>query len=139
MGDEISNNGAIVVQGNSLSYNHNSEVDTQITLDREKHAHEQVLDKQDKEFQLEMQKRQFAQEKEMLSKRVGWIGQLWGEGENSSRNIAAIMCGLILIGVSVTSITIYIVNQDKELIASIWKLAFPFITLALGYIFGKNG
>lgn len=138
MVDVISSNGTVGVQGNSLSYNHNSGVDTQITLDREKHAHEQVLDKQDKEFQLEMQKRQFEHEKEMLSKRIGWIGGLWGDGENSSRNIAAILSALMLLAVAITSIVIYVVNQDKEIISGMWKYVFPFITLALGYIFGKS-
>lgn len=127
-----------VYQGNSLSYTPDSKTETRVILNREQHQHEQTLDKLDKDFQLEMQNRQFMQEKDMLSKKVGWIGQLWGEGENSSRNIAAIMCGLMLLGVTATSITIYIVNQDKDLIAEIWKLAFPFMTLALGYIFGKN-
>lgn len=125
-------------QGNSLSYIPDNNADSSLILNREQHAHEQTLDKQSKEFQLEMQKRQFDHEKDMVSQRLGWIGKLWGEGENSSRNIAALLCGLMLFGVTAASITIYCVNQDKELIASIWKLAFPFMTLALGYIFGKN-
>lgn len=132
------NNDDITTHANNLSYNHDAGVNTQITLDREKHAHEQALDKQDKDFQIEMQQRQFEHEKEMMSKKLGWIGRLWGDGENSSRNIAAIMCGFMIIGVIAASITIYIVNQDKGLIIGIWKLALPFLTLALGYIFGKN-
>lgn len=138
MNENVNNQASLSIQGNSLSYNPNSDVDAQITLDRERHAHEQTIDMQNKQYQLDMQKRQFEHEKEMLSQRIGWIGRFWGDSENSSRNIAAILCCLMLIAVSITSIVVYMTNQDKELIAGMWKYTFPFIALALGYIFGKN-
>lgn len=135
---EIGNSQSALNQNNGNNISYTQDTNSTILISKENHAHEQLLDKQDKEFQLKMQERQFEHENSIKDKDLGWLGKFWGAGDNSSRNIAAIVCFLLILGASVASITIYCSTQDSSLIAKIWGYVTPIITLALGYIFGKK-
>lgn len=89
---------------------------TQLLLDKESHAHQQYLDKQEKDFQLKIQERQFDHEDKLKEKELGWLGRLWGGGDNSSRNITAVLCFILILGASISTIAIYCSTQDKDLI-----------------------
>lgn len=136
--DEIGNSKSGLIQnsGNNISYS--QDANSSILINKENHAHEQLFDKQDKDFQLKMQERQFEHENSIKDKDLGWLGKFWGSGENSSRNIAAMVLFLLIFGSSVVSVVIYCSTQDSSLIVKIWGYVTPVISLALGYIFGKK-
>lgn len=136
MGEEKINSAMEPQQDNVLSLSR--ETETSILISRENHVHEQTLDKQDKEFQLQIQERQFAHENSLKEKELGWMGKFFGSGDNSSRNIAAFVSVLLLLGASVVSVVIYACERDNVLISKIWGLVIPVLTLSLGYIFGKE-
>lgn len=135
---EMVNRQTAVNQNNGNNISYNQEANSTILISKENHAHEQLLDKQDKDFQLKMQERQFEHENSIKDKDLGLLGKFWGAGDNSSRNIAAIVCFLLIFGATVVSIATYCSTQDSSLIAKIWGYVTPIITLALGYIFGKK-
>jgi hypothetical protein len=55
---------------------------------------------------------------------AGWLGKFFGNSSNAPTNIAGITI-FLMIGIPFVS--------DLE-----WEQSLPIITLALGYIFGKN-
>ena len=70
------------------------------------------MQREDHQFQLEMQKQQHNHENELKNKEIGWLGKFFGAEDNAARNMA--------------------------MIPNVWSKVSPVITLALGYIFGKN-
>lgn len=107
-------------------------------LIRQNHKHEQTINKQDHDFQLELQQRQFDHENQLKDKELGLFGKLFGCGESSSKNIALVICILLLLGATIISCIAYFNNADVEFIGNIWNKVIPVVTLSLGYIFGKH-
>ena len=101
--------------------------------------HKREQQKEDHDFQLQMQKLQHDHENGLKEKDLGWLGKIFG-GENiSSKNITAFVCGILLIGVIAFSVVIYCKDtSDKGFIGQLWDYILPIITLSLGYLFGKN-
>lgn len=97
------------------------------------------LQKEDHQFQLKMQQQQHTHENDLKTKEIGWLGKFFGASDKGARNIAITTIVLLIAGASAVSIWIYCNNpNDKELISGIWNRIIPVVTLALGYIFGKN-
>ena len=116
----------------NISYSPNfSSTPTQMKLHKE-------MVKEDHEFQLNLQKAQHEQEAKMKNKDLGWIGFLFGTAENASKNIAALICLILIIGSIVFSCIIYKCGSDNSFIETIWQIVLPVVTLSLGYIFGKK-
>lgn len=101
--------------------------------------HEQIITKEEHKFVLEKVDKENNRQKEILDKKLGYVGQFFGEDTNSARNITAVIVLSLIVGGSIVSGIIYFVNQDKDLILKIWSGIFPIITLSLGYLFGKSG
>ena len=72
--------------------------------------------------------------------RRGWIGSIWGDGNNSAINIAGILIiALLIIGAVYTFVMIGRSWDKTHLqVLDFWKIIVPLITLALGYLFGKR-
>ena len=100
--------------------------------------HQKAMLKEDHEYQLKMQDSQHSHELSLKNKNLGWIGKLVGASDNSSKNIAAIICLILLIAVIFMSCIVYCVDKDKGFISTLWQIVMPVITLSLGYIFGKR-
>lgn len=100
---------------------------------------ELALQKEEHQFQLQVQQLQHNHENNLKSKEIGWLGKFFGTSDNGARNIALTIMILLIIGATVLSCCIYCSNYpDKDFITNIWNWVIPIITLALGYIFGKN-
>ena len=67
---------------------------------------------------------------------AGWIGFVFGMGDNAAKNIA----GFLVVLSMVTGITINIIQicRGTELSYECWKVFAPIITGSLGYIFGRK-
>lgn len=100
--------------------------------------HQKAMVQEDHEFQLKLQKAQHNQESKMKNKDLGWIGFIFGAAENASKNIAAIISLILIIGASVFTWHIYESDKDNSFIETIWQIVLPVVTLSLGYIFGKK-
>ena len=100
--------------------------------------HQKAMLKEDHEFQLSLQQTQHRHEVEMKNKDLGWIGFVFGTAENASKNIAALICLILIIGSIVFSCIIYNCGKENSFIETIWQISMPVVTLSLGYIFGKK-
>lgn len=100
---------------------------------------ELALQKEEHQFQLQLQQLQHNHENNLKNKEIGWLGKFFGTSDNGARNIALTIMILMIIGSMVLSCIIYCSeNPDKELISDIWNWVIPIITLALGYVFGRT-
>lgn len=100
--------------------------------------HIQAMAQEDHNFQLKLQEVQHLHEAKMKNKDLGWIGFLFGTAENASKNIAAIICLILIVGASIFSWNIYQCGSDNSFVETIWQIVLPVVTLSLGYIFGKK-
>jgi len=100
--------------------------------------HQMAMSREDHEFQLSAQKAQQDHESKMKNKDLGWIGFLFGTAENASKNIAVLICLILIIGAIIFSCIIYKCGTDNSFIETIWQIVLPVVTLSLGYIFGKK-
>ena len=101
---------------------------TELELQREEH-----------QFQLQMQQQQHSHENELKNKEIGWLGKFFGSENNSARNMAITVIVLVISGATLFSICVLLNSQlNNVLIKEVWSSIVPIITLALGYIFGKN-
>lgn len=91
------------------------------------HAHEIECKKLDQKHELNI-----------LAKNLGFIGRTFGNAEHASKNITAVICICLLVGVSIVSGFVYFDTQDVDFIKSMWLNISPIITLSLGYLFGKK-
>ncbi len=97
------------------------------------------LQREEHQFQLKMQQQQHSHENELKNKEIGWLGKFFGSENNSARNMAITVIILVIFGALSFSICVLFNAQlDNALIKEVWNLVVPIITLALGYIFGKN-
>ena len=97
------------------------------------------MQREDHQFQLEMQKQQHNHENELKNKEIGWLGKFFGAEDNAARNMA--MTVIILVSGRATVFSVCVIfnsNIGDDLIPNVWSKVSPVITLALGYIFGKN-
>ena len=100
--------------------------------------HQKAMVQEDHDYQLKMQKAQHDHEISMRNMELGKIGYIFGASDNSSRNIAAVICFVLLLDIIVMSCLVYWTDKDKSFVATLWQLVLPVITLSLGYIFGKK-
>lgn len=100
--------------------------------------HQKAMAQENHEFQIRMQESQHKQEQTMKNKDLGWIGFIFGSAENASKNIAALISLILVIGAIVFSCLIYNCDSDNSFIQTIWDIVLPVVTLSLGYIFGKK-
>lgn len=110
----------------------------EIALNRDLQKHEQTKLKEQHNYDLSKQEQENNHVQKLERTKLGLVGQLFGAGENASKNITATVCILLLIGGASVSLYAYAVKGDSKLASSIWNVISPIITLALGYIFGKN-
>ena len=69
--------------------------------------------------------------------KAGWIGIVFGVGENTGRNIAGVVIvGALLAGVFMSGLPVW---RDKPADYECWKVLSPMIMGALGYLFGQVG
>ena len=118
------------------SYNPNASY--KITLNRDLQKHEQTKLKEQHGFELSRLDKDNAHTQELEKNKLDLVGKLFGTGDNSSKNITATICILLIIGGSAISLYAYVEKNDKDLATSIWGVIAPIITLSLGYIFGKK-
>lgn len=97
------------------------------------------LQREDHQFQLQMQQQQHNHENELKNKEIGWLGKFFGTEENSARNMAITVIVLVVLGATIFSICV-LFNPilDNVFIKDVWGDIVPIVSLALGYIFGKN-
>ena len=100
--------------------------------------HQKAMTQENHDYQLKMQKAQHDHEISMRNMDLGKVGWLFGSSDNSSKNIAAVICFVLLLAIIGMSCWVYGMDKDKSFIASLWQLVLPVITLSLGYIFGKK-
>lgn len=100
--------------------------------------HQKAMAHEDHSFQLQLQKGQHDHECRMKNKELGWIGVILGASENSSKNISALICVILLLAIIAMSCWMYKIDGDKDFIGKLWQMILPVITLSLGYIFGKK-
>lgn len=101
-------------------------------------AHERDLQKEQHEFALTCRKIDVQHELDTIDKNLGWLGRFFGSAENASKNIAAIVCIALLVGVTIVSIVVYWNERSIFSASSLWDEVLPIITLSLGYLFGKK-
>lgn len=78
-------------------------------------------------------------ENELKNKEIGWLGKFFGAEDNAARNMAMTVIILVSGGATVFSVCVILKsNIGDDLIPNVWSKVSPVITLALGYIFGKN-
>ena len=101
-------------------------------------AHERDLQKEQHVFELSRIKLNQQHEIDTIDKNLGCIGRTFGGAENASKNITAILCILLLVGVTIVSIIVYCKEKAVSAVAGLWDGILPIITLSLGYLFGKK-
>ncbi len=101
-------------------------------------AHERDLQKEQHDYDINCKKIELQHELDKIDKNLGCIGRTFGSAENASKNITAILCVLLLVGVTVVSIIVYCNEKTVSAVAGLWDGILPIITLSLGYLFGKK-
>ena len=107
----------------------------QLKLEKE---HEQTQLKEQHEHECRLEQLRSEHETKIKDKELGIIGRMFGGVGNSSKNITALICIILLFGATVVSLVIYWGKDDITFIKSIWGAIIPVITLSLGYLFGKE-
>lgn len=105
---------------------------------RDPQARDHKLVKEDHNFILAQQSAEQNFKNEQLKIKIGQIGELLGCEDNASRNITALICAILLIILLVLSIIVYLCEKNFNPVMTLWEKTIPIITLALGYLFGKN-
>ncbi|MCF8276720.1 MAG: hypothetical protein K9J17_08300 [Flavobacteriales bacterium] len=79
-------------------------------------------------------------ESEKHAKELGVLGRFFGSGDSGKINIAGLFIFLIfLFGVMCTVLIMNLTPTKCGItILELWGITTPLLTLALGYIFGKN-
>lgn len=115
-------------------------LNTELDKHKADHSHEEnmarmQIDKQlrEKEIEAEIDLKKYE-----YRKKLGWLGVIFGGVESASKNITAIICVLILIGMIWLSVYAYDCDNGILKIKDIWGIGTPILTLSLGYLFGKN-
>lgn len=101
-------------------------------------AHERDLQKEQHDYDINCKKIELQHELDTIDKNLGCIGRTFGSAENASKNITAILCILLLVGVTIVSIVVYCKEKTVSAVAGLWDGILPIITLSLGYLFGKK-
>lgn len=120
----------------TTDYSLQNEVQTPVK--KEEYNFRQRQQKEEHNFHLQQQEQQQQHEINLAYTELGIIGRLFGSKENSSKNITAIICLIMLLGVSTISLCVYFCSGDIAFVKSMWQSISPLITLSLGYLFGKN-
>lgn len=92
------------------------------------------LKKEDHTYQLQVRDK----EKEILDKKIGFLGRLFGDDRHSSKNITALICFVLIMGTTIISCIVYFTAHDVDFIRKMWTSISPIITLSLGYLFGNK-
>ena len=96
----------------------------QITLPKDKELAKQVIENQN--------------ELEKIKLERGVLGGIWGIPSNIPNNIAALSIALLMItGIGYTFLNYNTKSENLGLsIKDLWAIITPFMTLAIGYLFG---
>ena len=124
------------MEQNNNGYSPETSID--VVLNRDQHKHEQSQLKEQHSYDLSKQEKDNAHAREIEKVKLGMVGQLFGAGDNASKNITATICILLIIGAAAVSFYAYAWKNDKDLAGTIWGVIAPILTLSLGYIFGKK-
>lgn len=116
-------------QGNSIA---------SLDLLKEQNRHQKALQAEQHAHEKEIQKEQHEHESAMLNKKMGWLGSFFGSEENSSKNITAFICCLLLVFALGVSIGAYFCKNDTSFAKWLWGAILPIVSLSLGYLFGKK-
>lgn len=101
--------------------------------------HEQIISKESHDHEIEKIKLENDYKLKCQNQQLGMIGRAFGGAEQSSKNIAATLCVLLLFGATIISVIVYNNERTVESLSAIWQVVIPVITLSLGYLFGKKG
>ena len=124
------------MEQNNNGYSPETSID--VMLNRDQHKHEQSQLKEQHNYDLSRQEKDNLHAREIEKVKLGKVGQLFGTGDNASKNITATICILLIIGAAVVSLYAYAWKDDKDLAGTIWGVIAPILTLSLGYVFGKK-
>lgn len=112
----------------------NKEVNKGHAAIQEEHFHLEKMEK----IKNEQKFQELEHQREMENISLGWFGRIFGSKENSSKNITGFICLSFILGGTLVSIIVYLINNDLTFVESMWGKISPIITLSLGYLFGKN-
>lgn len=105
---------------------------------KEKNKHEKDVQREQHGHEKDLQKQQHEHEIEMLKKKMGALGRFFGTDDNSSKNITAIICCLLLVFALGVSLGAYFAKDDVSFAKWMWGAILPIISLSMGYLFGKK-
>ncbi|MCM1140955.1 MAG: hypothetical protein NC453_20485 [Muribaculum sp.] len=110
---------------------------TRVTANAE-FQHKEKTQKQDHDHEKEMAELEHKHALEMLDKKAGTVGRYFGIEDNGSKNITLIVLIVFLIIVFFLIMMFYKETPHSAFVELVWNTAVPVLTLALGYIFGKE-
>lgn len=102
------------------------------------YRHQEVTQKQDHEHKREMADLKHRHELEKLDKNGGDLGKCFGLGENQSKGITFVLMISLMIIMLLLILTFYNQSPHSQFVELVWNSFIPVLTLALGYIFGKE-
>ena len=101
-------------------------------------THKEKTQKQDHEHDRDMTEIKHRHEIELIDRKAGSVGRYFGVEDNASKNITLFIIMILLVVVFILIVTFYNVSPHSEFVDKVWDTTVPLITLALGYIFGKE-
>lgn len=105
---------------------------------KEQNKHEKDVQREQHEHEKDVQREQHEHELALLRKKMGALGCFFGSDDNSSKNITAIICCLLLVFALGVSLGAYFAKGDVAFAKWIWGAILPIVSLSLGYLFGKK-
>lgn len=122
-------------RGSAMGNYNGNQYNTQCTKQQ---THEQLQQKENHEFELKCRDKEITHAQELLNKKLGLIGRIFGVGQNASKNITAAICIMLVIVMCIISCLVYCIDRNLTFIEDVWNKIMPIISLSLGYLFGKK-
>ena len=102
------------------------------------YKHKENTQKQDHEHAKDMAELKHRHETDILDRKAGAVGRYFGIEENGSKNITFVIIIVFMIVVFSLIMMFYKQSPHSQFVEIVWNTAIPVLTLALGYIFGKE-
>lgn len=118
--------------------NHNRSGEYAKNINVAEFRHLEHTQKQVHDHEREMKELDHKQALEMLDRKAGSFGQYFGIEDSASKNITLIIIIIFLFIVFALIFTFYKESPHSQFVEIVWNSAVPVLTLALGYIFGKQ-